>query len=33
MHEQKAILDLVFENWKGNESQTDDMLIMGFRID
>ena len=32
MTEQKKILELVFESWKGNETQTDDVLVMGLKI-
>jgi serine phosphatase RsbU (regulator of sigma subunit)/glutaredoxin-related protein len=32
MNEQKAMLNLVFENWKNSEAQTDDVLIMGIKI-
>lgn len=30
--EQKTILNLTFENWKGNLEQVDDILIIGLRI-
>jgi ligand-binding sensor domain-containing protein/serine phosphatase RsbU (regulator of sigma subunit) len=30
--QQKATLDSTIENWKGDASQTDDMLIIGFRL-
>ncbi len=32
MQKQKKILDERFENWKGNQGQTDDVLIVGIRI-
>ncbi len=32
MEEQKNILDVNFENWKNNEEQTDDVLILGLKI-
>jgi tetratricopeptide (TPR) repeat protein len=32
MEEQKQRLQQVFANWKGNRNQTDDVLIIGFRI-
>ena len=32
MNEQKDMLNLVFENWKNNEAQTDDVLVMGIKI-
>jgi tetratricopeptide (TPR) repeat protein len=32
MKEQKASLAAAFENWKGNRTQLDDILIMGIRI-
>ncbi|MFW5886595.1 MAG: PP2C family protein-serine/threonine phosphatase, partial [Bacteroidota bacterium] len=33
MAEQKEIIGETLENWKGNYSQDDDILIMGFRVD
>jgi serine phosphatase RsbU (regulator of sigma subunit) len=30
--EQKAILEKTFEDWKGNNEQTDDVLIIGIKI-
>ncbi|MCU0448070.1 MAG: SpoIIE family protein phosphatase [Microscillaceae bacterium] len=30
--EQKAILQQTFEDWKGKERQTDDVLVVGFKI-
>lgn len=30
--EQKKILENTFENWKGNNPQTDDVLIIGIKI-
>lgn len=30
--EQKKILEMAFEEWKGKAGQTDDVLVMGFRI-
>lgn len=32
MHEQKEILEQVHNDWKGNQKQTDDILIFGFNI-
>ncbi len=32
MEEQKKILDISFEEWKGNMEQIDDMVIFGFKI-
>ena len=32
VEEQKTILDVVFEGWKNNEAQTDDVLVMGIKI-
>jgi serine phosphatase RsbU (regulator of sigma subunit) len=32
MAEQKQILDKTFENWKGDLSQVDDVLVVGIRI-
>ena len=32
MKEQKQILDSTFENWKKQEEQVDDVLIIGIRI-
>jgi ligand-binding sensor domain-containing protein/serine phosphatase RsbU (regulator of sigma subunit) len=32
MPEQKAILDKTIEDWKGNEAQVDDIMVMGVRI-
>ena len=32
MDEQKSILNLIFENWKNTEAQTDDVLVMGIKI-
>ena len=32
IREQKAILENLFETWKGNEEQTDDVLIIGFEL-
>ena len=32
MAEQKAILDEKLESWKGNQSQTDDVLVVGIRV-
>jgi two-component system, sensor histidine kinase LadS len=29
---QKEIVDYAFEDWKGNEEQVDDVLVMGFRV-
>ncbi len=31
--EQKQILDKTIEDWKGNYKQTDDILVMGIRLD
>jgi serine phosphatase RsbU (regulator of sigma subunit) len=33
MDEQKKILELVMNEWMGNNEQTDDVLIIGFKID
>jgi len=33
MEEQKKILELVLNEWMGNNEQTDDVLVMGFRVD
>ncbi|MFN8258739.1 MAG: SpoIIE family protein phosphatase [Bacteroidales bacterium] len=33
MDEQEKILDLVINEWMGNNEQTDDILVIGFRID
>ena len=33
MEEQKNILELVIKEWKGTNEQTDDILIIGFRLD
>jgi serine phosphatase RsbU (regulator of sigma subunit) len=32
MHEQSDYLDASIENWKNGEEQTDDILVMGFRL-
>jgi serine phosphatase RsbU (regulator of sigma subunit) len=32
MPDQKIILEKIFDEWKGNNSQTDDILVLGFRI-
>ena len=32
MTEQKAILNQEFESWKGEQAQTDDVLVLGIRI-
>ncbi len=32
MHEQHQILDNVFEDWKGDKNQVDDVLVIGLRI-
>jgi serine phosphatase RsbU (regulator of sigma subunit) len=32
MREQKAYLEHEFEQWKGNKEQTDDVLMIGFRL-
>ena len=32
MKDQKEILLETFEDWKRNEEQVDDVLVMGFRI-
>jgi len=33
LSEQKEILDKTIEEWKGNHSQTDDILVMGIRLE
>jgi len=33
MAEQKNILDLVIKEWMGDHEQTDDILVIGFRLD
>ncbi|HLP11509.1 MAG TPA: SpoIIE family protein phosphatase [Flavobacteriales bacterium] len=33
MHSQKNELTKIFEDWKGSEPQTDDVLLMGFRFE
>jgi serine phosphatase RsbU (regulator of sigma subunit) len=33
MEEQEKILDLVINEWMGNNEQTDDILVIGFKID
>ncbi|MFI5163752.1 MAG: SpoIIE family protein phosphatase [Bacteroidia bacterium] len=32
MPEQKRILDQIVEDWRGNEDQVDDILVMGLRV-
>jgi len=32
MHEQKRILEDTLNQWKGNNHQTDDILVIGVRI-
>jgi len=32
MSEQKKILESVFQNWRGEEDQVDDVLVMGVRV-
>jgi serine phosphatase RsbU (regulator of sigma subunit)/rhodanese-related sulfurtransferase len=32
MQEQRKILEAIIENWKGNLEQTDDILIIGFKV-
>jgi hypothetical protein len=32
MSEQKQILETTFDTWKGEQKQTDDVLLMGIRI-
>lgn len=32
MSEQKTILDKTFEDWKGNNEQIDDVLVMGVKV-
>jgi serine phosphatase RsbU (regulator of sigma subunit) len=32
MQEQQGILNITFENWKGEEEQTDDVLVLGIRL-
>lgn len=33
LEEQKQQLEKAFDNWKGNESQVDDVLVLGFQLD
>lgn len=33
MEEQKKVMEKVFEDWRGNKNQIDDVLLMGFRLD
>lgn len=33
MEEQEKILDLVIHEWMGNREQTDDILVIGFKLD
>jgi serine phosphatase RsbU (regulator of sigma subunit) len=33
LHEQKEILDRTIEEWRGGRQQTDDILVMGIRLD
>lgn len=33
MDEQKKILELVLNEWMGNNEQTDDVLVIGFKVD
>jgi serine phosphatase RsbU (regulator of sigma subunit) len=33
LHEQKEILEIKIEEWKGRNHQTDDILVMGIRLD
>ena len=32
MDEQKRLLDLAFEKWRGNLEQVDDVCVIGFRF-
>ena len=32
MNEQKQILEQIFDDWKGEKKQTDDVLIVGISI-
>ncbi len=32
MQKQKELLNVAFENWKGNTSQIDDVLIVGIKL-
>ena len=32
MEEQKKEIQTVFENWKGDKDQTDDICVIGLRI-
>jgi hypothetical protein len=32
MSEQREVLNNYFEEWKGNNEQTDDVLVIGLRI-
>jgi serine phosphatase RsbU (regulator of sigma subunit) len=31
--EQKAFLEQTIDNWKGNSAQTDDLLVLSFKVD
>jgi hypothetical protein len=33
LHEQKEILEIKIEEWKSGRHQTDDILVMGIRLD
>jgi serine phosphatase RsbU (regulator of sigma subunit) len=33
MHEQKSILELTINEWKGTREQTDDILVMGLKLE
>jgi hypothetical protein len=32
MEQQKEAIDKVFHDWKGNEHQIDDILVMGIKV-
>lgn len=33
MHEQKSILEMTINEWKGNREQTDDILVVGLKLE
>ncbi len=32
MNEQKELIELDFNNWKGDKDQTDDVLLIGIKM-